>query len=339
MKDIILHIGIPKTGSSALQVYWARNQLALRTQSIEYFTAGDFSIGATGAISSGNGARLARCLAPNDSVIYLDDIKDQLSDLKDQISASHCQTGLLSSELFIDIEDGALRHFRNWIEEQSVKLRLFFFIRNQIDFLASSYVQQVKRHRYTGTPDEFARSAYNTIPYLNFDSLLQRAEDLVGPDNVICKVYDIANLTPTGIYNAFTQSFQLNADTLTPVEENINPGLTPDLIGAMRVLNKFQPRMDLSDQLLYESHTNYPQRNLFSQDVKNLISDYFEDSNTRIASRYFNRKELFPANGDDLIQIDPVSVVPTTAGLLEALARLIVKLDDRLAKIEADGSR
>ena len=42
MKELIIHAGMPKNGSSALQVIFAKNYDALKNLSIDYFKVGDF---------------------------------------------------------------------------------------------------------------------------------------------------------------------------------------------------------------------------------------------------------------------------------------------------------
>lgn len=56
MSTLWLHVGPPKTGTSALQVFFARNAAALRRQGVLY-PWGEAAL--DGAVTSGNGAWLA----------------------------------------------------------------------------------------------------------------------------------------------------------------------------------------------------------------------------------------------------------------------------------------
>ena len=60
MKKIILHCGMPKTGSSALQVQLAQSRETLLKHGFDYLPMGDFKQARQGRITSGNGAGLAR---------------------------------------------------------------------------------------------------------------------------------------------------------------------------------------------------------------------------------------------------------------------------------------
>src|SRR5262245_32437656 len=134
MKSLVLHVGIPKTGSSALQVCWAQNREALLSQSLDYFELGDFLLGLRGKISSGNGAHLARSFLRPQAEAHMPNREQQLATLDRKISESRCETGLLSSELFVFADDARLAEFAGWLLERDISLQFFYFIRDQVQF-------------------------------------------------------------------------------------------------------------------------------------------------------------------------------------------------------------
>ena len=340
MKTLILHIGISKTGSSALQVFWARNREPLAARSFDYFAIGDYSMGAAGKISSGNGAHLARCLYPPGAGIYMDALPKHLDQIDRLISASDCETGILSSELFIDATDSGLIGFRTWLEERGIRLVMFYFIRQQIDFIASSYIQVVKRHGYTGSLEQFVDTTLPSIKHIRYSALYARLLSIVGSDQIICKNYTIAKRSPTGLFDAFLQSFGLDWTGLVNVTEQVNPSLAPEEVAIMLAINKFRPRMELSDYIVNNAASVPNPRatdvaEILPTPIRQKIRQYYADDNQRFAQRYFGRDELFP-----LADTTPDRSAELTAGLsLEAavdiFGGLMARFDDRIAALES----
>src|SRR5450631_1704407 len=225
MKSIVLHIGIPKTGSSALQVFWAQNREALLEQSVDYFSIGEFALGKRGKISAGNGSYIARSFLRPHTAGYKANRDEQLAALDVQISASTCDTGLLSSELFIFADDAVLSNFRDWLAARGISLRFFYFIRNQVQFLISSYIQQVKRHACTETAEEYVLRVYEKLHHIKYSRLFERIAKIVGTAQIVCKDYHDARALTHGIYDAFLTSFGLQSQGLKFLENDVNVSL------------------------------------------------------------------------------------------------------------------
>ena len=79
-RQLIIHIGLPKTGSTAAQTFFARNREALLSHSIDYLPIGEFHDGEIGRIASGNGAYLARSMLPRSDGAYLRWEEDRVRD-------------------------------------------------------------------------------------------------------------------------------------------------------------------------------------------------------------------------------------------------------------------
>src|SRR5450631_2837417 len=111
MKTLVFHIGIPKTGSSAIQVFLARNRPALLREGVDYLNSGEFHMGVAGKISSGNGAFLARCLLPEGARAKIVPGESHLTEALEAIKASDAHTGLISSEMFVDVDRKLMADF------------------------------------------------------------------------------------------------------------------------------------------------------------------------------------------------------------------------------------
>lgn len=154
MKRIFLHCGMPKTGSSALQVQMAQSRASLLSHGYNYLPIGDIKQAEQGQITSGNGAFLARAYLSPEHPANLTARRGELTDeFRREIARAECNV-ILSSEFFSATPRPLLSQLAAELSDLG-EVTFIFFVREQLNALASSYIQQVKRHMLTQYPDEF----------------------------------------------------------------------------------------------------------------------------------------------------------------------------------------
>ncbi len=339
MKSLVLHIGIPKTGSSALQVFCAQNRKALLQQSLDYFELGDFDLGVRGKISSGNGAHLARSFLRPKGPSFRSDREEQLAALERRIAASSCEVGFLSSEIFVFADDASIAQFAEWLGQRGITLRFFYLIRDQLQFLTSSYIQQVKRHACTETCEQYVGRIFEKIAHIKYTRLHRRLAKFTTPENILCRSYADARAVEHGVCGLFIEAFGLNAGAFKFADSSVNVSLDLTEIKVMLALNKLKPRMMFSD-LMVENAAQRGRKNsdlttrLLSAATVSRIEDYFAADNAQFAREYFGREQLFePRRREEATEVDPNSDPPLSE-VLEVLGGLLVRFDERLAVLE-----
>ncbi|MGQ8364618.1 glycosyltransferase family 61 protein [Glaciecola sp. 1036] len=133
-KRIVIHVGPPKTGSSAIQFFFNENRNLLEKNGVLY-PKHPFD---KNKISSGN----ARAICKNDSNGRLElDIRKLNKVVKNFRTNDAFHTLFLSSESFFRIMDSII--------EFIPEVEIIGFIRNPVEFQLSIYNQSVKRHSNT----------------------------------------------------------------------------------------------------------------------------------------------------------------------------------------------
>jgi hypothetical protein len=339
MKSLILHIGIAKTGTSALQVFLAQNRDELLGHSLDYFNIGDFALGARGKISSGNAGHLARSLLPTQAAAHLQGRDKFLEALEAEIAASPCETGLLSSEVFATVPDESLKHLRDWLAARGIALRVYFFFRNQIAFLTSTYIQQVKRHGSTEMPEDYILRCYQNIPSLKYFTLFTRLNAIVGRANVLCDDYDAASAAPDGLYQALLKTLSLPLQGYKLPEGQVNPSLDLGEIAIMLMLNRLKPRMFFSDYLVENaarrgrSSTDLVRKLLTPRTIRTLET-YFAEENAKFAQACLGRAQLYERLAADGGEVAFLGAELSFADVVNTLGGLLVRFDERIAELE-----
>lgn len=129
-KKILLHIGPPKTGSSAIQKCFLDNRELLLTEGI-FYPAHYTDVN---GISSGHQETI---LSKNERGEFVID-RAKISAVIEQFNSSTAHTMVLSSEAFFRRAGNLVRILPN--------CEVIAFVRNPIDFIESQYNQSVKRH-------------------------------------------------------------------------------------------------------------------------------------------------------------------------------------------------
>jgi hypothetical protein len=339
MRELIFHIGVPKTGSSALQVFFARNHQVLLTRGVDYFRIGDFALGTAGNISSGNGSLVSRSLLPAGSPIGIGDPEPHVKALFAAIEASTSERGLVSSEIFADADLPALTRLVDRVRQIGITPRAFCFVRRQDQFLSSAYMQQVKRHQCTDYPEVHVRRLYRQVKYLRYGSFFRDMTAVFGAGQVAVRVYEEAVAAKAGLFLTFLRACGLDQGGFDTDVKDINTSLTTRNLLMMLLLNKYKPRMNFSDLVVENEITSGAmqsgaQHHLFSDTLAAEIEAFFRDENAALAMEYFARPMLFETaeRTGNMQSISRLSLsVEDAVGFLGGV---MVRLDARLAAVE-----
>jgi hypothetical protein len=160
---LILHVGPPKTGTSALQVFLAQNAAALRRLGLVYPRLDAFDVGRRGGVASGNGFTLASLMtgiATSDEADLLkrsNGVLQLLTRVRAELDdGSALRAALLSSEFLTRPSTDDIRRFRTIASSVFEDVHVIAFHRDPVDLLCSTHEQGMKTDmRLQQTLEEF----------------------------------------------------------------------------------------------------------------------------------------------------------------------------------------
>lgn len=339
MKEIILHLGVPKTGTSAIQVFLARNRAALAARGVDYLPIGEFPIGREGHISSGNGAYLARTLLPENAPARLADASPHRAEFYAALEQSACETGLVSSELFTDARQELLEELLTTLRAKAIAPRAIIYVRRQDQLLTSAYIQQVKRHGSTELPDAYVRRVYRGLAFLKYASFYHRLVALFGSGKVEVRLYGPVVCEGPRLFQDFLAALGIAPKGFATDLSEVNTSLSPNQIAIMLLVNRYHPRMQFSDIVVensaYVDPTSAGRRHhLLSRTLVQDIEEYFRDENTLLAAEYFHSEQLFGPLEPFLAPQSVTEVALSFEDLVNFFGGLLVRYDERLAALE-----
>ena len=195
MKKLYLHIGLHKTGSTAIQHFlWSEhkslNKLGISYPSIgiDYFAHQDLAYEIN-----------------NDSRKNID--SDILPCLIDYIETTNFDKYIISSENFEFSKDDDIKKLKEKLKEINVELYVICYLRAQEDFLISEYNQRVKHGYCTQTFTDFVDDEIKNDRYF-YTRYLKKWSDSVN-DNLIVRFFD--------------KKYLVNGDAITDFIESVCP--------------------------------------------------------------------------------------------------------------------
>ncbi|MGH7159267.1 MAG: hypothetical protein ACREFS_04215 [Acetobacteraceae bacterium] len=339
MDELVFHLGMPKTGSSALQVFLARNRDQLMARGVDYLPIGEFALGIKGRITAGNGAFLARTLLADNSPARIVEPERHRAEFEAAATASGSRAGLISSELFIDARREKIEPLIGHLRERGITAKALYYIRRHDQFLASGYMQQVKRHGCTVPPEVYARIAYKQHPFLKYHSYYRYLCELFRSVNVSCRIYDGELMQGSGLFRDVLKALDVPADGLDFAVPDVNTSLTAKDVAIMLLINRYQPRMQFSDLVVENavaigSMKAGMEHDLLPAALIEEVDEYFRAENQAMAREYFGRAHLFEPR--------PAREAKETAGapelspedLINFFGGLLVRYDQRIAALD-----
>ncbi|NYI80543.1 hypothetical protein [Nocardioides panzhihuensis] len=206
MKSIVVHAGLPKTGTSAVQAFFNSNGEALAKAGIFYPA---HTVDRNG-ISAGN----AGSLMERSGHLFVASSREVTRTLE-EFEASGCHTLLLSSEAF-------LPELRGIAELLPPQAQFVLYVRDPLAFLESDYNQRVKRighlQPFAAEPDAYGGWLGHEHLYNALDSEAVRSRLVLRPylpelfvgDNLLTDLLDTAEIDTTGLGDLWLQKVNLS---------------------------------------------------------------------------------------------------------------------------------
>lgn len=239
-RELVLHIGSGKTGTSSIQLLMGGNRqrlvaagwlyprspaderqrharLGLFTQSDERLTSGPLWSREQAATPAHFRRRFRE-------------------DLLGEISRSGLQRVLLSDEALYGSPPAAMARLRGLTDELAGRVRVVVYLRRQDDHLISRY-QQVVKVGETRRLAERTRETDFSSPY-DYHSRLVAWRRELGPEDVVVRRFEASGFVAGSLYQDFLTAcgIELEADALAPVDRE-NESLDAEAVEFLRLLN------------------------------------------------------------------------------------------------------
>lgn len=281
MRELILHIGRHKTGTTAIQHFLGDNRELLRDYG--------FLVPKSGLVNAGHHA-FSRPLTPPELEKNATDDPQKLPAFR-QLRREHASddptlTTVISSEAFQNCDPRVVRHaFRDF------RTRVVVYLRNQVDYLASAYVQRVHATDYAGTIEAFYRDIY--VAGSNYFSFLRNWGNQF-PDDLRVRRYRSANIVAD-----FREHALGLADAGFEVRGAAsNPSLNSRVAAFKREFNSRnlpdKPSIDQIYYLLPQLNEYFPAEQFrVPGPIREALVEHCRSSDAAVAVAYFGDEALF----------------------------------------------
>lgn len=148
MTRLVIHVGLPKCGSSAIQQHFLTHRESLRDQGLDYL-----DLGFPPTRLTGNGHAIAQQLLHND-------LQPAIDTLLDGINSSRNTIAFVSSEWFIAVQNNDLQTMTDALSDAGHTVEFLVLARNAIDLAWSSYIQAI-RANFHGESNDGSQADYH----------------------------------------------------------------------------------------------------------------------------------------------------------------------------------
>ncbi|MBN2883544.1 MAG: hypothetical protein JXN10_08440 [Clostridia bacterium] len=223
-KTIYIHIGHPKTGSSAIQAFLALNHEALKKRGCFYPEPQNFF--QVYQTSSGNGNELC-------NLILSGGFKNEIRSLLDKWLEQGMDV-VISSEQFslILYNEDSRKEFFDTLKGYNFKIVVY--LRRFDDFIQSQYNQIVKNHDFTGHIENYILSG----KIRDFAQMILEIAKKIHKSQLIVRPYEKQQFKDNNIYSDFLETIGLGfSDEFILPGKIVNPSLNPKALEFRRMAN------------------------------------------------------------------------------------------------------
>ena len=288
-KKVFLHIGMHKTGTTALQIFLFKNEAKI----LNYHYP---SVGRPSRASIRYGHHdlpwsLLNRVEPAPDVMW--------RQLLNEIKSAHAENIVLSSEEFDGLRSVQIGEMRRYLSDLDVKV--IVYLRRQDEFVQASYSTTVRKGKTVLPFDAYLKRIMGKLDYYK---LLMRWADDFGKENVCVRVYSKERLVEGDTIKDFCSQIGIaSLDGLFLPGKAINRGLPRNVLEIMRLINGTEIPKDLLDDINRIAQAVYPDAkayDIMSPGAAKQLVESFISSNERVLHEFLGGKyeTLFPGSVD-----------------------------------------
>lgn len=347
MKTLYLHIGTPKTGTSALQYFCAGNRKILEEKGIYYPDLG-FRFPDIGK------HRNAHFLSYKEYINKKEKLRDHEAEKKireegiqklEEAFQTH-DTILISdehiwneAEMTTEILPALYQHFM----EQGVQIKIIVYLRRQDQVIQSFWAQKIKESS-TITFESYMETEKYRCFRLDYATRIQEFEDIVGKDHLIVRCYEKQQYQgeQKTIMSDFLDILGLElTEEYKNSEKVYNVSLEGIYLEVKRLFNslpQFKKHKNYMVDLLKEQQAIDYQNNAlerkkmyFTPEAEKEFMQKFEEENLTVAKKYLNREngKLFFENYLDEIQEGNTGMDYSSKELMQICGNMLIRLNEK----------
>jgi hypothetical protein len=282
-RQLILHIGRHKTGTTSLQRFLSLNDRILLDQhNILYPT--------TGRRGNQHYPIFWRLINDKDGID-----REIIDRVEDEVQEQNANKVILSSEILSrpSVTKKQLSIIKNEFGLFNISVLVFF--REQHDFLESMYAERVKK-RLLWYPDNI----FNVNYALNYYDFIKKYADVFGKENII--IFSYKKHQEHSIFNDCLRALECKPDNKFELPSRKNTRLPWMYIEMLRRVNKNKQmrsvlagrKMRKIARIAYKIIPGIVDRpKPLSYKERDMIMDTYEETNKMLAREYLDRDSLF----------------------------------------------
>ncbi|MCM1498214.1 MAG: hypothetical protein NC124_07070 [Clostridium sp.] len=301
MKTLYLHIGTPKTATTAIQTFCWDNREVLEKKgycyplfehqftNVQKYRNAHFLVG---RIKDGNGKRQY-----DEEQAVVKEEWGQVLRLFEQYDNVILSDEGIWNRGFFDDTNYWERLAQGLPKDSDIVVKVIVYLRRQDDFLFSWWNQQVKEGMLSSSVMSW-EEVVEKMPYIKLDyyDILTRISTYIGKENITVRIFDKKNFVGGSIQADFLEAVNLSfTDEYKMMAPMQNPSLTKNNVEIKRVLNTL-PDLDKQQnsyfrKVLTEASADGEEgrRNMFSQEEEQAFLDKYREGNAQIAQEYLGK--------------------------------------------------
>ena len=303
MKTLYLHIGTPRTATTALQKFCSDNQKELNSQGYCYpvmpFQYKNASPLRTAHFMFG---RVVDASGKRDIERERQYWADGFQELKKVFE--QYDNVILSDEGLWNCgfreKENVWFKLKEEMDAHEFNTKVIVYLRRQDDFLYSWWSQRIKEGLYqecTLSWEEMTKQL--PIVHLDYFEMLNKIADYIGKENLIVRRFDKDYFVNGSIYEDFMHAIGLQyTDAYEIKTDTLNRSLTKNNTELKRIINKL-PDLDASGKRMFQNilahNSNCKKDNkkysMFSKSEANSLYEKYREGNQLVALEYMGKKE------------------------------------------------